>query len=157
SLPISSSRSVTRSVMARSQDQVGSLASQRDRRTLCLGIAALAALAACKHAPDEDDDEQPAAAAVTCAPVVAASIDDTVEVSGVSAPPPKVAALVGSPVAGRIAQITVEAGDRVAAGAVMAVIEDPSLPAGSLEAKAGVASAQAATAAANQELARQQR
>ena len=45
----------------------------------------------------------------------------------------------------------------VEAGAVLATIEDPALPAGSLEAKAAVASAQAAKAAADQELARQER
>jgi RND family efflux transporter MFP subunit len=53
--------------------------------------------------------------------------------------------------------VLVEEGDRVAAGALLALIEDPALPAGSLEAKAGVAAAQAAKAAADQELARQDR
>ncbi|MGE5184178.1 MAG: efflux RND transporter periplasmic adaptor subunit, partial [Acidobacteriota bacterium] len=42
-------------------------------------------------------------------------------------------------------------------GALLATIEDPALPAGTLEAKAGVAAAQAAKAAAEQELARQER
>jgi HlyD family secretion protein len=121
------------------------------------GALALVLVLGCRHEPEEGDDDKPAAAAVTCKPVEATTIADTVEVSGVIAPPPKVDAIVGSPVAGRIAQITVEEGDRVAAGALIAVIEDPSLPAGSLEAKAGVAAAQAAKAAAEQELARQDR
>ena len=51
--------------------------------------------------------------------------------------------MISSPVAGRVAQVAVEEGDHVAAGALLAVIEDPSLPAGSVEAHAGVASAQA--------------
>lgn len=117
----------------------------------------LIALVACHHQEGDDDEDKPAAAAVTCKPVESAQISDTVEVSGVIQPPPKVDAIVGSPVAGRIAQITVEEGDHVVAGALIAVIEDPSLPAGSLEAKAAVAAAQAGKAAAEQELARQDR
>lgn len=121
-------------------------------------LLSLLLLLGCHHGADDDDDEdKPAAAAVTCKAAEAAQIADTVEVSGVIAPPPKVDAIVGSPVAGRIAQITVEEGDHVIAGALIAVIEDPSLPAGSLEARAAVTSAQAAKTAAEAELARQQR
>jgi multidrug efflux system membrane fusion protein len=64
---------------------------------------------------------------------------------------------VSSPIAGRVGQVSVEEGDRVAPGALLAVIEDPALPAGSLEAKAGVAVAQAAKASAELELGRQSR
>lgn len=120
-------------------------------------LALVLALVACKHAGDEGDDDKPAPAAVTCAPVAAATIEDTVEATGTIAPPPKVDAIVSSPIAGRVGQVAVEEGDRVEAGAMLATIEDPALPAGSLEAKAGVASAQAAKAAADQELARQER
>lgn len=121
-------------------------------------LALLVVLAACKHGAGEgDDDDKPAAAAVTCAPVVASDVDQTVDATGVIAPPPKVDAIVSSPVAGRVGQVAVEEGDHVEAGALLATVEDPALPAGSLEAKAAVASAQAAKAAADQELARQDR
>jgi RND family efflux transporter MFP subunit len=112
---------------------------------------------ACRHAPESDEDDKPAPAAVSCRPVVAATIDDAIDVTGVIAPPPKLDAVVSSPVPGRVAQVMVEDGDRVAAGAVLATIEDPALGAGSLEAKAGVAGARAQREAADQEVARQDR
>jgi membrane fusion protein (multidrug efflux system) len=121
------------------------------RRSLVLVL-----LLACSHAAEEEDDK-PAPAAVTCKPVEAATISDTIDVTGVIAPPPKVDAIVSSPIAGRVAQVAVEEGDRVAAGALLAVIEDPALPAGSLEAKAGLESARAQKLAADQEVARQER
>ena len=111
----------------------------------------------CRAPADEPDDDKPAPAAVTCRPVAAAAIDDAVEVAGVIAPPPKLDAIVSSPIAGRVAQVAVEEGDRVAAGALLAVIEDPALPAGSLEARAAVDSARAQQLAATQEVARQDR
>lgn len=117
----------------------------------------LVLFAACSKVGDPPDDDKAAPATVTCAPVVSAAVDEVVEVSGVIAPPPKLDAVISSPVAGRVASVAVEEGDHVAAGALLAVIEDPSLPAGSIEAHAGVASARAAKEAATQELARQQR
>lgn len=118
----------------------------------------LALLVACKKdaAPDKDDDK-PAPAAVTCVPVTAAQVAQVTEVTGVIATPPKVDAIVSSPIAGRVGQVAVEEGDKVAAGALLAVIEDPALPAGSLEARAGVAAAQAGRTAADQEVVRQER
>ena len=112
---------------------------------------------ACRHATDAEEDEKPAPAQVTCRPVVAATIDDSVDVSGVIAPPPKLDAVVSSPVAGRVAQVAVEEGDQVAAGALLAVIEDPALGAGSLEANAAVENARAQRVAADQDVARQER
>ena len=117
----------------------------------------LLALLACHRQAADDDDDKPAPAAVTCQPAEQGTIDDTVAVSGVIEPPPKVDAVVSSPVAGRVAQVTVDVGDRVAAGQLLAVIEDPALPAGSLEANAAVASAKAQKIAADQEVARQER
>ncbi|HEX3759385.1 MAG TPA: efflux RND transporter periplasmic adaptor subunit [Kofleriaceae bacterium] len=125
---------------------------------LTLALALALALVACRHAaPEADEDDKLAPAAVTCAPAAAATIDDLVDVTGVIAPPPKLDAVVSSPVAGRVAQVVVEEGDRVAAGALLAVVEDPALGAGSVEAKAGVESAKAQRAAADQEVARQER
>jgi RND family efflux transporter MFP subunit len=117
----------------------------------------LALLVACKHDSDDAAEDKPTPAAVTCAPAVAGDVDQTIDATGVIAPPPRADAIVSSPIAGRVGQVAVEEGDHVEAGAVLALIEDPALPAGSLEAKAGVASAQAAKAAADQELARQER
>jgi RND family efflux transporter MFP subunit len=117
----------------------------------------LALVAACHRQAADDEEDKPAPAAVTCAPVSATDVDQTVDATGVIAPPPKVDAIVSSPIAGRVGQVAVEEGDHVEAGALLATIEDPALPAGSIEAKAGVASAQAAKAAADQELARQER
>jgi RND family efflux transporter MFP subunit len=122
-------------------------------------VLALFGLLACHHGGGGDDDEEdkPAPAAVTCKPVEAATVADTIDVTGVIAPPPKLDAIVSSPVAGRVAQVTVEEGDKVAAGQVIAMIEDPALPAGSLEANAAVQSARAQKVAADQEVARQER
>jgi RND family efflux transporter MFP subunit len=117
----------------------------------------LVLLAACHRDAGDDEEDKPAAAAVTCAPVAATDVDQTIDATGVIAPPPKADAIVSSPVAGRVGQVAVEEGDHVEAGALLATVEDPALPAGSLEAKAGVASAQAAKAAAEQDLARQDR
>lgn len=123
------------------------------RRSLLLVL-----LLACRRSAEEGDEEdKPAPAAVTCKPVESATIDDTIDVTGIIAPPPKVDAIVSSPIAGRVAQVAVEEGDKVAAGQLLAVIEDPALPAGSLEAKAGLESAKAQKLAADQEVARQER
>ena len=121
-------------------------------------LASLLALAACGHsAAEAPDDDKPAAASVTCKPVIAGAIADTIEVTGVIAPPPKLDAVISSPIAGRVAQVAVEDGDHVAAGALLALIEDPALPASSVEAHAQVASAQAGKIAADQEVVRQDR
>lgn len=119
-------------------------------------LALIALIVGCHHVAEEAEEKR-APAAVTCTAVEAAQIDETIEVSGVIAPPPRLRALVGSPVAGRIARVFVEEGDPVAAGAPIALIEDPALPAGTAEARAGVAAAEAAKASADLEVARQQR
>jgi RND family efflux transporter MFP subunit len=111
----------------------------------------------CRHSSEEEDEAKRAPAAVTCTAVEATPIDETVDVNGVIAPPPRLQATASSPIAGRIARVLVEEGDHVEAGAVLAVIEDPALPAGSMEAKAGVAAAEATKAAAVLEVSRQER
>ena len=120
-------------------------------------VLLLCALLGCHKQAEEGDDDKPAPAAVTCQPAEQGTISDTVDVSGVIEPPPKLDAVVSSPVAGRVAQVAVDVGDHVAAGQLLAVIEDPALPAGSLEAKAAVESAKAQKLAADQEVARQER
>jgi RND family efflux transporter MFP subunit len=127
-------------------------------RAGAVGLLVVAALGgACRREAADSDEDKPAAAAVTCKTAEAGTVEDTVDVTGVIAPPPRLDAIVSSPIAGRIGQVSVEEGDHVAAGALLAVVEDPALPAGSIEARAGVASAQAAKIAAELELARQQR
>lgn len=103
----------------------------------------------------EAEEELPAAA-VRCEGIAARQVEEVVEVSGVIAPRPMLDAILSSPVAGRIGRLFVEEGDAVAAGARLAIVEDPALPAGSLEALANVAAAQAASEAAGLELARQE-
>lgn len=112
---------------------------------------------ACRKDAAPPEDEPPPTATVTCKPVAQAEVEDVVEVTGVIAPPPKLDAIISSPIAGRVSQVTVEEGDQVAAGALLAIIDEPSLPAGTIEANAAVASARATKLAADQELARQQR
>jgi RND family efflux transporter MFP subunit len=114
------------------------------------------ALVAC-HGKDEAAEETHPAATVTCKPAAAATIHDVIDVTGVIAPPPQLDVTLSSPIAGRVGVVAVEEGDRVAAGALLATIEDPALPAGAAEAGAVVAGARATKLAADQELARQQR
>jgi HlyD family secretion protein len=123
---------------------------------VCLTIAAACALG-CRKEPEPAADEALPTAAVTCKPATEATVDEVVEVTGVIAPPPKLDATVSSPIPGRISQVVVEEGDKVAAGALLATVEDPALPAGTIEAKAAVASARANKVAADQDLERQQR
>ncbi len=117
----------------------------------------LIALVACKRAPAEEAAEELPPAAVTCVAIAETDVDEVVEVNGVISPPARLDAIMSSPVAGRISQLGVEEGDQVAAGALLATIEDPALPAGSIEARAQVASARASNEAAQLELARQKR
>jgi RND family efflux transporter MFP subunit len=124
---------------------------------LVVGLVVGLALGACSHASEPEAAEAAPPAQVTCRAAASQEVEETVEVSGVIAPPPKLDAVVSSPIAGRVAQVAIEEGDHVAAGALLAVVEDPALPAGSVEAHAGVAGAQATKLAADQELARQQR
>jgi len=116
------------------------------------------ALVACSHASgDPEGDDKAAPAQVTCRPAEAVQVEDAVELVGVIAPPPKLDAIVSSPIAGRIGQVAVEEGDHVEAAALLAIVEDPALPAGTIEAKAQVESARAGKDAADREVARQQK
>lgn len=115
------------------------------------------ALVACRGSHGEEPEEDLPTASVSCAVATPITVEDRLEVVGVVAPPPSRDATISSPIAGRVGRVLVEEGDRVAAGALLATIEDPALPAGAAEARANVAAARAAKVAADQELARQQR
>lgn len=107
-------------------------------------------------APAEPAEAAPPAE-VTCQAITSTTVDEVVELAGVIAPPPKLDAVLSSPIAGRVAQVVVEEGDQVAAGALLATVEDPALAAGSVESRAAVASAQASKQTADAEAARQAR
>ena len=115
-------------------------------------------LAACRgSAAPPEPSEPPPPAEVTCKPIAAGSVDEVIELAGVIAPPPRLDAVLSSPIAGRVGQVVVEEGDQVAAGALLATVEDPALAAGSVESRAAVASARATKEAADGEAARQAR
>ncbi|HEY6033790.1 MAG TPA: hypothetical protein VIV58_06010 [Kofleriaceae bacterium] len=60
-------------------------------------------VAGCSRASaPEAEDEKRAPAAVTCKPAASQDVEQSVEVSGVIAPPPRLDATVTSPVAGRM-------------------------------------------------------
>ncbi|MDB4960802.1 MAG: efflux transporter periplasmic adaptor subunit [Myxococcales bacterium] len=134
------------------------MTSEDSVRTSWVSIALAAACAVgCKKTEAPAPEKELPTAAVTCKPAIETSVEEVVEVAGVIAPPPRFDAVVSSPIAGRVSQVAVEEGDRVAAGALLATIEDPSLPAGTIEAKAAVAGARATKLAADQDVVRQQR
>jgi RND family efflux transporter MFP subunit len=105
----------------------------------------------------EPPEEGTPSVAVTCTAATAATIDDIVEVRGVVAPPPNLDATISSPIAGRVARVFVEEGDAVTAGQILATVEEPSLPSGTIEARAAEDSARADKVAADLELARQEK
>lgn len=105
--------------------------------------------------PSASEDRQPVT--VRCVLPTHANVEDIVEVAGVIAPPPRFDAMISSPVAGRIARVYVEEGDAVPEGALLATVEEPSLPAGKAQAGAEVARARANKVAAVQDLHRQER
>lgn len=123
-----------------------------DLASLVLGLS----LTGCGAKEASPEDEHPPAT-VTCEPVRRATVHEIIDVSGVIAPPPQLDATLSSPIAGRVGFLAVEEGDAVAAGALLATIEDPALPAGTQETSAAVTGARASKVAADQELARQQR
>jgi len=120
-------------------------------------LAIVVGLGCGKSSAPAEPAEAPPAAEVTCQAIASTTVDEIVELAGVIAPPPKLDAVLSSPIAGRVAQVVVEEGDHVAAGALLATVEDPALAAGSVESRAGVATARANKQTADAEAARQAR
>jgi RND family efflux transporter MFP subunit len=121
-------------------------------------VAIVLGLGACRGAAAPPEPaEAPPPAEVTCQAITTSAVDEVIELAGVIAPPPRLDAVLSSPIAGRVAQVAVEEGDQVAAGALLATVEDPALAAGSVESRAAVASARATKDAADGEAARQAR
>ena len=100
----------------------------RMRRFLTLTALLLLAVApsGCTHKASGDEDEggANAIAEVTLTQVQRADIGDTLHLTGTIAAPPNQDVRVSSFVAGRIAEMKVAEGDRVASGQLLAKIED---------------------------------
>jgi RND family efflux transporter MFP subunit len=123
-------------------------------------LLCLALLGACakKAAPAEDEaDEAAAPIATECVAARAGDAHAHVSLRGVVTTPPDRSATVAPQVAGRVVGLRVHEGDKVAAGALLATIEDPALGEAVVESDATHASAQAALANADAALARARR
>jgi RND family efflux transporter MFP subunit len=82
----------------------------------------LAAITACRHGTEEQ--EEPTAVEVHCVPVTRRSIDLSETLPGRVTAPPGGDLSVASQVPGRIDRVVAHEGDRVAAGAVIALVDD---------------------------------
>lgn len=112
--------------------------------TTCLAAMLAGSLACSKASPTAASDEaELPAVAVICAAVTNQPVSDELAVRGVVGPPPAADTVLSSLIAGRVTALSVDVGDRVTAGQVLARVEDPALAAGTREAQAAIASAQA--------------
>lgn len=106
------------------------------------------AVAACSKSAGEPPEPEPPAAPVTCAAAVSQAVPSTVVIRGTIAPPPKADSVVSSTIAGKVTEVSVEVGDSVKAGQIVARVDNPELAAGSMAGKADIAAAQAEVIAA---------
>lgn len=118
--------------------------------------AFLFGLMACHSSSDGDDPADPAVP-VVCETARSGAAVDRVTLRGVVAVPPERDAMVAPQVPGRLVTVKVHEGDRVNAGDLLAVVDDPSLAAGTAEAAAAAAAARANLDNATAALARAQR
>lgn len=119
-------------------------------------VAASAAQAVACSAQPEGQAGAPAPLEVRCEALTRRTLQTVVHLRGRVAAPPETDAIVSSAVAGRIASMHVVEGDSVAAGQLLAVVENPSLASDRDQAAAAVASARAAVRNAEQALEREQ-
>ena len=124
------------------------------RRSLTIALLCMAVVA-CKRAGDAEPAAGPKV--VKCAQVQSAMAKDSIEVRGTVAPPPDRDALVAPQVSGRVLRIEVREGDPVAAGQVVARIDDAPLVDTAHQADAALARARAEHQNAQTTLARIQR
>jgi HlyD family secretion protein len=118
------------------------------RTPIVVLLALVPSASACHRASDEGDGrEEPIAVAVHCVPATRQSVDVTEVLRGRVAAPPGGDLPVASQVPGRVVDVAVHEGDRVASGAIIATIDG----ANSLDAlrQADASLAQAKAAAAN--------
>lgn len=119
-----------------------------------LALVGCLALASCKTVAAEH--EEPVPVEVRCVAVSAQSVDQVETLRGRVAAPPGGDLPVASQVAGRVVQVLVHEGDRVAAGAVVAVIDDSASRDALRQADAALVQAKAAEANADATLTRTQ-
>jgi RND family efflux transporter MFP subunit len=100
----------------------------------------LGLLGGCRH---PEPTEAPTTKVVRCAPVAAATLADVVELRGTVSPLPDKDAIIASQVAGRLTQVLVREGDRVAQGQPLARVDDGPLIDDAHAAEAVVAKARA--------------
>ena len=117
-----------------------------------LALACLAGLAGCKHAAAEH--EEPIPVEVHCVPVARRAVAVTETLRGRVAAPPGGDLPVASQVQGRVVQVLVHEGDRVASGAIVAVIDDSATRDALRQADAALVQAKAAEANADATLER---
>jgi len=110
-------------------------------------LAALLLLSACKAPPQEH--EEPIPVEVHCVAVGRKTIEQTETLRGRVAAPPGGDLSVASQVAGRVVEVRVHEGDRVAAGAMVALIDDSASRDAFRQADAAVVQATAALANAD--------
>lgn len=126
----------------------------RAAATVVAVVTALVLIAAgCKgtgtgQAGEKDEKESEAPIKVACAPATASTTGERVIVRGTVTAPPNRQATVAPSVPGRIAELLVQEGLVVDKGAVLALVDDPTLAANLGEGEAQVATARAAEAAA---------
>ncbi|MBK9032419.1 MAG: efflux RND transporter periplasmic adaptor subunit [Myxococcales bacterium] len=112
-------------------------------------LVAVALVAGCgRKPPATEDDEPPPPVAVTCAAAETRAVTDALVVRGLVAPPPAADAVLSSLIAGRVTALAVDVGDVVVANQIVARVEDPALSAGTREAAAAIAEAEAEVAGA---------
>ncbi len=122
---------------------------RRNLVVLCLAVVA------CKRGAEVEPAAGPKR--VECARVQSALVKDAIEVRGTVAPLPDRDALVAAQVVGRVLHIEVREGDQVAAGQVVARIDDAPLVDSAHQAEAALARARAEYQNAQTTLARVQR
>jgi len=105
-------------------------------------LIAVFAATACSRSSAEDDPA-PTVIPVACEAARTGPAGDAVVLSGVVAVPPERDAVVAAQVPGRVVQVRVRVGDHVAAGDLLATIDDPSLATDVEEAAAAAAAAKA--------------
>lgn len=122
------------------------------------GALILIALTGChRGAAPEQEDEAAGPTPVACEPARAAERRVRILVRGVVATPPGRDVLLSSPIAGRLAEVRLHEGDRVEAGDLVAVVDDPSLSSALAEGDAASGAARASLENADRALARARR
>ncbi len=111
-------------------------------RTCTLALFVLLAAAGCRRHADSEH-EGPSAVEVHCVKPAKQTVEETTALRGRIEPPPGGDLSVASQVAGRVVVVSVKEGDRVAAGDLVATIDDAPTRDALRQAEAGLAQARA--------------